>query len=89
MKKLNYLNAVLTVIAFSLVAITLAVTGILPKAYAGNKPLGEYKNYVSVPLNADGSMNVKIINNKIDVNIESCSPTAFYYAEPIEVKIKD
>lgn len=50
--------------------ITLAVSGILPKSYASDKPTLNEKKYFSVPLNADGSLNVKVVNSTIDVNIE-------------------
>ncbi|MBS1660761.1 MAG: hypothetical protein JST68_06895 [Bacteroidetes bacterium] len=65
MKHIQYLNAVLTVIAVCLILITLAVTGLLPTASAKEGP-----RYVSVPLNADGSINVRLTSgNRVDVNI--------------------
>jgi hypothetical protein len=86
MKSVKYLNAVLTVIAVCLVVITMSVSGLIPKASANDNN----KRYVSVPLNDDGSINVKIDKaDVLDVNIESCDGTAFNLAEPIEVKIKE
>jgi hypothetical protein len=85
MKSSTYLNGVLTVIAVCLVLLTLAATGLLPAAYAndGNKKM------VQVPVNSDGSINVKFVKGEtMDVNIESCGTSAFYHAEPIEVEIK-
>ena len=70
MKSIKYLNGVLTVIAICLVLITLGVSGLLPKSYASDKPPVNEKKYISVPSNADGSINVKIINSTMDVNIE-------------------
>ncbi len=70
MKSIKYLNGVLTVIAICLVLITLAISGLLPKSYASDKPSLNEKKYISVPLNADGSINVKVINSTMDVNIE-------------------
>ena len=56
MKHLRYLNVVLTVIAINLVLITLAVTGLFPTASA--KDIGT--RHVSVPVGADGTINVNI-----------------------------
>ena len=62
MKSLKYLNGILTLIALCLLLITFAVTGLLPRASASDKPSLTDKKYISVPLNADGSINVKVIN---------------------------
>jgi biopolymer transport protein ExbD len=56
MKHLRYLNVVLTVIAINLVLITLAVTGLFPTASAKDKT----PRYITVPVNADGTVNVNI-----------------------------
>jgi len=74
MKRLTYLNAVLTVIAFCLVMITLAVTGLLPSASAKEAKdakgvPGGGQRYVSVPLNPDGSINVHIDGAPLAVDI--------------------
>ena len=67
MRQIKYLNAVLSVIAFCLVMITLAITGIIPTAKA--TPAG--KTFVQVPLNPDGTITVKFAPTAImDVNIE-------------------
>lgn len=64
---MKYLQAVLTVIAVCLVLITFAVTGILPVANARESN----PRFISVPVNADGSINVKIVKGQtMDVNIE-------------------
>jgi hypothetical protein len=70
----KYLNGVLTVIAFCLVILTLSVVGVFPKASAAPTS----SKFVSVPLNADGTMNVNVVNtadvnvaNTADVNIKS------------------
>lgn len=89
MKQIKYLNAVLTVIAACLVLITLALTGLIPSANATPKTNASTK-FVQVPINEDGSINVRFSpKSTIDVNIESVDATAFYQAEPIEVKIKE
>ena len=55
MNNLRYLNGVLTVIAVCLVLLTLSVIGVIPKATASTGA-----RYATIPLNADGSINVKI-----------------------------
>jgi len=56
MRKLNYLNGVLTVIAVCLVIITLSVLKLIPAANAS--PIN--KATVNLPVNADGTINVNI-----------------------------
>ena len=92
MKTDFYTKAVLTVIAICLTIIVIKEVDIMPKAYAGpaKTNLNPNVNYGLVPLNADGSIDVNIKSSStMDVNINSCSSTAFYYAEPIQVKIKN
>jgi len=67
MKQLKYLNGVLTVIAVCLVVIVCAVTGLIPKANAE----GTDKKFATVPLNSDGSINVKFVGDEVNVNIKS------------------
>lgn len=64
---MKYLNGVLSVIAFCLVVITFAVTGLIPSAQAKNTN----PNRISVPLNPDGSISVKFVKGEtIDVNLD-------------------
>ncbi|MBM3417899.1 MAG: hypothetical protein FJY17_03120 [Bacteroidetes bacterium] len=64
---MKYLNGVLTVIAVCLILITFAITGVIQKVNAGNTN----PHYVSVPVNPDGSINVKFVKGDVmDVNIE-------------------
>ena len=68
-----YTKFVLTVIAFCLVVLTLNTVDIFPKAYA-NDVVNYGGNYGLVPMNEDGTINVRLhsINDeldKIDVNI--------------------
>lgn len=84
MKQDYYTKAILTVIAICLLVLTLKQVNIISTAKANN--VVSTKNYGLVPLNKDGSINARI-NGEVDVNISSCSSNAFYYAEPIEVKI--
>jgi biopolymer transport protein ExbD len=56
MKKLNYLNGVLTVIAVCLVIITLSVLKLIPAANANPNN----RATINLPVNADGTINVNI-----------------------------
>lgn len=82
MKTDLYTKIVLTVIAVVL-TVNLLKSSITPA-------MADSKKYAAVPVNADGSINVKLIkgNSTIDVNIESIEGSAFNYVEPLEVKIK-
>lgn len=72
---MKYLNAVLTVIAFCLVLITFAVTGIIPSANAKD---GNPRTVV-VPLNPDGSINVKFAPGSVqNVNIQEVGGRSTY-----------
>ena len=76
--KLAYLNGILTIIAIALTIIILQNAELIPKAKAGMP-------YTSLPLNEKGELPVRMMNNTMDVNIQSCSSYAFLNAEPIEV----
>jgi hypothetical protein len=83
---MKYLNAVLTVIATCLVLITLAVTGLIPTANAKETK----SSTVTIPLNPDGSINVKLSNqNIIDVNIEEVDGHSLDDAVPVVFQKKD
>ncbi|NII29348.1 hypothetical protein HB364_29985 [Pseudoflavitalea sp. X16] len=72
---MKYLNAVLTVIAVCLVLITCAVTGIIPAAHAKETN----QRFVSVPVNPDGSLNVKLVKGQtIDVNIDEINGSSLF-----------
>lgn len=86
MKQIKYLNAVLTVIAFCLVLLTCAMLGIIPKVNAGTPPMIQEKKFVSVPLNPDGSLNVKLINDVLDVNIDKVGGYSTYGRVPVQIK---
>ena len=67
MKNQKYLNGVLTVIAVCLVILTMSVIGVFPKANAATPN----SRFVSVPVNPDGSINVRMEPQTImKVNIE-------------------
>ena len=83
MKRLAYLNAVLTVIAFCLVMITLAVTGLLPSASAKD-------NGRSAPIAVDitrigGS---ELSRNELPVNLSRIAGEDVSY-KPLPVNIKE
>lgn len=73
MKTDLYSKTVLTVIAICLTIITIKSVDLIPKSYA-NTPNNFIKEYGLVPINSDGSINVKITNtSEIDVDITSIS----------------
>lgn len=86
MKTDRYTKIVLTIIAFCLVVNTFEKLDILPKAYANTPsstpalPLSEPR-YGLVPLNADGSINVKTVS-PMDVNI-----TGIRTSDDLEVNV--
>lgn len=85
MKSNKYLNAVLSVIAVCLVVITMSITGLISKANAGNLPS---KQSVLVPLNPDGSINVKLVNAEtLNVNIDEVGGYSTFGT--VDVKIKN
>lgn len=85
MKRLTYLNAVLTVIATCLIMITLAITGLLPTASAKN-------NGRSAPIAVDiirigGS---DLLRNELPVNLSRIDGEAIgYKTVPVNVKEAD
>ena len=89
MKQQKYLNGILTVIASCFVLITLAITGILSKAYAGDNLNPNSKKSISIPLNPDGSINVKILNNVMDVNVEEIGGHSTYGKVPVNIEEVD
>ncbi|MDB5087697.1 MAG: hypothetical protein JWR09_1691 [Mucilaginibacter sp.] len=82
MKTDLYTKIVLTVIAVALSANL--IKGFITPAKADNR------KFVSVPVNADGSINVNIKKSSetMEVKIVDVDSRAFYYAQPLEVKIK-
>lgn len=82
MKTDTYTKTVLTVIAIALVALVLKNSTIVNEAKADQT---NYNRFVSVPVNADGSINVKMIND-MDVNIHSIGGSSVNGALPINLK---
>ncbi|RYU85923.1 hypothetical protein EWM62_18990 [Mucilaginibacter terrigena] len=81
MKTDLYTKIILTIIAAAL-TLNLLKSSITPAMADGKK-------YVTLPVNADGSINVNInkVNENLDVNIKNVDRNAFYYTSPIPVKI--
>lgn len=81
MKTDTYTKVVLTIIAVALSANFLK--GMITPAKA------DAKNYVTLPVNADGTVNVRIkqMPETMDVNITNCERDAFTNAQPIAVKV--
>ena len=80
MKTDLYTKIILTIIA---VALTLNLVSSITPAMA------DTKKYATVPVNADGSINVHInkTDGPMDVNIKTVESGAFYYVRPISVKV--
>ncbi len=96
---------VLTVIAVNLTLLTVKNLNIIPNLYANeltNKVETPYTKYGFVPLNEDGSINVKFSNDSeidvnlvgidtsdnLDVNLDEIGGGHVSYRGPIKVKIK-
>lgn len=82
MKTDLYSKTVLTVIAIALVALVFKNSTIVNEAKA-DQP--NFNKFVSVPINADGSINVKMVSD-MDVNIHSIGGSSVYGALPINLK---
>ena len=71
----RYTKSILTVIAFCLVIIVLRDLPIIPSVQAGTSPAStsiKAPNYGLIPINEDGSINVRIRNSEeLDVNIKN------------------
>lgn len=83
MKTDLYTKIILTVIAVALTGILFQNVTIIPKAVASDFNV---KPYATVPVNPDGSIDVKI-KSTLDVNIESVDAYAFSYCTvPVHVE---
>ncbi|TSD63417.1 hypothetical protein FFF34_017655 [Inquilinus sp. KBS0705] len=81
MKTDIYTKVILTIIAVAL-TLNLVKSTITPA-------MADTKKYVTLPVNADGSINVHVskLDGPMDVNIKNVDPRAFYYVQPIPVKV--
>ena len=84
MKTDSYLKVVLTVIAVCLVMLTLQNMNVIPRAQAETH-MAPNPNYALVPLNADGTVEVKIksIDDMLDVNIQKVGGNTCYQGVPV------
>lgn len=91
MKADKFTKIVLTVIAVNLTILTITQLDIIPKAYANDNHSAienPYMNYGLVPLNEDGSMNVRLSSyDEIDVNITDISTSVKLNVNVKEVDI--
>jgi hypothetical protein len=84
MKTDRYTKAMLTIIAACLVITTFEKVNIIPQAHAAPTPLAPPSaQYGLVPLNRDGSINVKISNETMDVKITGVST---FDAMPVNIE---
>lgn len=87
MKNSNtYTKTILTIIALCLMLLVFQNVSIVNKAQANSEVTNSYG---LVPLNEDGSINVRLIDqNRIDVNIHSIGGNNIY-SSTLNVKIQD
>lgn len=82
----------LAIVAVCLTIIALQQINFFPSTYSGLPKSLQNNNmgYGLVPINPDGSINVKFNPSTTgNFNIEPCTTIALYLAEPIEVKLKN
>jgi hypothetical protein len=92
MKTDTYTKFVLTVIAICLSIIVLKDVGIFPGAYANpsEREFEQSSNYGLVPLNEDGSINVRINSgNVIDVRLRGIDEASHLRWEAINVRVSN
>ena len=92
MKTDFYTKSVLTVIAICLTIIILKEVSIIPEAYATSNemPILMSKNYGLVPLNEDGSINVRLnYGDIIDVRLRGIDEASHLRWEAINVKVAE
>ncbi len=82
MKTDIYTKTVLTVIAIALIALVFKNGAIVNEAKADKMV---YSRYASIPLNEDGSINVKMVSD-MDVNLKSIGGSSVYGAIPVNLK---
>jgi hypothetical protein len=82
MKTDLYTKAVLTVIAVALIALVFKNGSMVNEA---NATKNNFNKFASVPVNEDGSVNVRIMSD-MDVNIRSIGGSSVYGAIPINLK---
>lgn len=83
MKPDIYTKTILTVIAIALVLLVIQNTTIVNEAKADKT---NFNKFATVPVNNDGSINVKLISDQLDVNLKSIGGSSVYGALPINLK---
>ncbi len=82
MKTDLYTKTILTVIAVALTILALKNTSFINEAKADKS---NFNKYASIPLNPDGSINVKLVSD-MDVNLKSIGGTSVYGSIPVNLK---
>lgn len=84
-----YTKFVLTIIAICLTIIVIKDVEFIPKLHAEPQPVKALNgNYGLVPINADGSINVKLVNEEvIDVQIRGIDESPYLRWEAIKVEV--
>jgi len=87
-----YTKVVLTVIAFCLVVLTARQLELIPEAQAAHEaPTSPEALLRHLNLNADGSLNVRIMNGEVlDVNLEQVDGRSLYSNQiPVDIRAVD
>lgn len=82
MKTDLYTKAILTVIAIALIGLFFKTSTPIPNANAAKM---EYQKYSLIPVNSDGSINVKF-TDILDVNIEKVDGSSVIYNIPVSIE---
>ncbi len=83
MKPDFYTKTVLTIIAGALVILVIQNTKLVNEAKADKT---NFNKFAAVPVNNDGSINVKLVSDQMDVNIKSIGGSSVYGALPMNLK---
>ncbi len=83
MKTDLYTKSVLTVIAGALLVLAYQNVTFVSEAKA-DKP--DFNKFANIPINTDGSINVKLISDQMDVNIKSIGGSSVYGNLPVNLK---
>lgn len=83
MKTDLYTKSVLTVIAAALLVLVFQNLTLVHEAKA-ERP--DFNKFANIPINGDGSINVKLISDQMDVNIKSVGGSSVYGQLPVNLK---
>ena len=83
MKPDFYTKIILTVIAVALVVLVIQNSSIVNEAKADKI---NFNKFATVPVNNDGSINVKMVSEQLDVNVKSIGGSSIYGALPVNLK---